>query len=269
VKKIVFTTGVLLVLCAAVLMPSAVRAADVSVGGSMWVSQWEPFFTQSMKKSIDQLTTADYKYSSKVDVDTGLVCGPLVSVRLGDSLSWGNMLLVGKYDGILKMRVVETATGNSQSSEMKFTTWRGDIDSTLNYSLNRYFKVFGGVKCMYMEYAMSSEGDDSNTNSKGVGPALGVSLSLPLTDNLFGVFNVSSLYLRTVMDPAEGKDMWFNVLGGNTTLSLAYYFSSLSLTASAGVRYQQLRYFESTSGTGMDKSDDKFYGLVFSLIYTF
>ena len=39
VKKIVFTAGILSFLFAAVLMPSAVKAADVSVGGSVWVSE--------------------------------------------------------------------------------------------------------------------------------------------------------------------------------------------------------------------------------------
>ena len=50
VKKIVFTAGMLSFLLAAVLMPSAVKAADVSGGGSVWVAEWDPFFKKAMEQ---------------------------------------------------------------------------------------------------------------------------------------------------------------------------------------------------------------------------
>ena len=177
-------------------------------------------------------------------------------------------MLLGRYTGTIKTTqsyIYDDATSWSGSGTSSLTVWRGDLDSTLNYSLNRYFKVFGGLKCMYMSYSF----DSSTTLNKGVGPGLGFSASLPVMDNFFALFNLSGLYLRNVLSGGDDGDMWFNVYGVNSSLSLAYYFPSLNLTASAGVRYQQLRYMESTANTGVDNTDDKFYGLVLSLIYTF
>ena len=49
-KRVLFAAGILSFLSAAVLMPSAVKAADVSVGGSVWVSEWDPFFKKAMEQ---------------------------------------------------------------------------------------------------------------------------------------------------------------------------------------------------------------------------
>lgn len=227
-------------------------AFDVSVGGSMWVSKWEPFYAQSAKMASGE----------KVTIDPGLIAGPVVSVRFADAWSWGNSLLLGKYEGR------DSLGGISQPNE----TWRADFDSTLNYSINRYVKVFGGFKYLYMDYTLPDaygEGLDYKFTNRGYGPALCFSLTLPLTDSLFTILNLSGIYLKDAIDYSGGRVDRFNAYGGNSTLTLAYYFASVGVTASAGVRYQYLKYYEITKFTGMDETSDKFYGMIVSLICTF
>jgi len=63
---------------------------------------------------------------------------------------------------------------------------RYDSDTALNYSINRYIKLFGGAKAMGYSWKDGSH--------YGVGPALGIGLTLPLSASLFLLGNLSGLY---------------------------------------------------------------------------
>lgn len=250
-KKIIVASGILAVLCAA-FFPSAAKAADVSVGGYVWYAEWKPFFNKGFSQ-----------YNMSYSSDPGFLYGPLVSVRFADQWSWSNMFLYGKFDGDVKWG--QSGYGGSFSMDPS----RFDLDSTLNYTINRYFKVFGGVKGWYMKTSFTSPDGKMESSNTALGSGLGASVSLPLSNSLFAIANLSGLYLRNRQLLDSDPDDWYNVYGVNTTLSLAYYFAEAHTTASLGVRYQYLKYYADTSSNIYDDSRDLFYGVMLSVIYTF
>jgi hypothetical protein len=115
--------------------------------------------------------------------------------------------------------------------------------------------------------------------SYGVGS--GMSATVPLTDNLFGLATLSGLYLfgkekfeiqDSVTPFAGDRYSNFNEYGFNTTLSLGYYIAEASTVVSLGARVQ---YFE-THYKDKYNTNESFpnvmymiYGFTLTATYTF
>ncbi|MCU0844330.1 MAG: hypothetical protein MUC76_05320, partial [Spirochaetes bacterium] len=159
--------------------------------------------------------------------------------------------LYGVYD-------MEMSPGETQSIK------RYDSDTALNYSINRYVKLFGGVKAMGYNWPEGSH--------YGVGPALGVGLTLPLVDSLFLLGNFSGLYGFGREERDEGMGGGSSAAreaGFNTTLSLAYYIESASTTITLGGRYQWFTIDYADDSGAFPETTLMFYGVTLSAVYSF
>ncbi len=215
--------------------PSAANAADLSIGGSVWYAWWE----ESLKDRDDP------------SIDPSLLYGPVVAIGFSPKWSLTAVFLYGMYD-------MEMSPGNSESIR------RYDSDTALNYSINRYVKLFGGVKAMGYNWADGSH--------YGVGPALGVGLTLPLSDSVFLLGNLSGLYGfgREKHDASMGGgSSAAREAGFNSTLSLAYYIESASTTITLGGRCQWFTIDYDDNSGEFSRATLMFYGITFSAVYSF
>lgn len=219
-------------------------AIDVSAGVSTWYTGWR------------------YKDSTGTNkVDPAFMVGPMISIGFNRTWSWANVLMYGRFK--MDSPSYDELTGEETTEEYTFT--RFDIDSTLNYNLNRYVKFFGGLK-------YSRHGTSDLMVHTSVGPAVGIGLTVPLSDYLFAVGTFSGIVMKGKEKP-NGMSSYRSVDSGfNSTLSLAYYFDSIATTILAGGRYQYIksRYEDNaSSGGSIPDVTVKYYGIVVSAVHTF
>ncbi len=213
-------------------------AMDVSVGAATWYSWWE----MSMK-------TDGVEEDS--DVDPTILYGPVLSVSFSDKLTLSSIFLYGQFD-------MHHDGGEDE------TIKRFDSDTSINYNLNNYIKLFCGVKIMGYKF-------NGGTN-QSIGPAAGIGITLPVVGNLYLLGNISGMYNygheeSKNHDNGEPQEVIFNAPGINSTLAIAYYIDKASTTVSLGGRYQYFKInYESGATT---ESDLSFYGVTLSLIYSF
>lgn len=226
-RKLIFSMLILPALCA---VRFEAEAASVSVGAAAWYSDW--YFKQEKQKPVD----------------SALMYGPLFSMSFGDRWSWSNILLYGKF--------------TLHDPQQKMILSRTDIDSTLNYAVNGWFKVFAGGK--WMAY------DESWFKHRGGGPAAGVGLTVPLAKQVFLLGNASGVLIfgRQRNDFSADRKVSYMEPGVNTTLSLAYAAESVPVSLSIGARCQ---YFRTVYDSSPDEEDTHhlFYGVTLSAMYTF
>ncbi len=138
---------------------------------------------------------------------------------------------------------------------------RYDSDIALNYSINRYVKLFGGVKVM-------------GTRSIPV-PITARSGSRPgRYASAFGQLFLSSATYPVCMDSA-GRSMTRacprpRARRVQPTLALAYYIEPASTTITLGGRYQWFSIkYENDDPDEYADSRITFYGVTFSVVYSF
>ncbi|TAL39821.1 MAG: hypothetical protein EPN93_00830 [Spirochaetes bacterium] len=221
------------------------HAVGMSVGANMWYVQWK--------------TTP----SSGNDIDPGLMYGPVLGLDLAKKWSLTSVLLTGNF---------KLHADDAYSPQVNYR--RYDSDTTLNYSINKWLKVFGGFK--YVRYDMklgslAEMGDllmpfeSGDFKHLSYGPGAGIGITLPLSDSFFLLGNGSLLYLYGKNSTSAAADSRFIDKGYNATLILAYYLDSISTTLSAGGRYQ---YFREENAHSNDTTM-RFYGVTVSAIYHF
>lgn len=222
-KKTTWCRFALLALLAATIVAPARADAGVSLGLSSWYAWWD--------------TSPDYGY----ETDPEPLYGPVLGVDFAERWSLTSVLLMGTY----------YAKSDMGFEEHKYR--RYDSDTALNYSLNRYFKVFAGFK--YMRY------DEPDIKQISYGPGIGMGFTLPLTDSLFAIANVSAMYLFGLQ---RGVYTDYTEAGFNTALGLAYYITPIATTITAGVRYQV---FETRSVD--EDQTHHFYGVTLAAVWHF
>jgi len=203
------------------IIPCKVYAADITVGATTWY--------------------AEYKEASDF-LDPTFMFGPVASVKFNDDFNLTFVYLYGQF----KDKFVSGA-------KMK----RQDSDLALNYRLNNYFKLFGGIK--YMNCKSSSPGNPTY-KSYSYGPALGVSFTYPFIENIFFLATLSGSY---VWWSRSFDDSDWNDYGYNGTAALAYYISQASTTISLGYRYQR---FINTDDSSLKTT---FSGFTLTATYSF
>ncbi len=210
-------------------LPAASQALQVGVGASAWYADW--------KFESDQGDT---------EFGPAFIYGPILTLGFSPQWSLSGVFLYGKFD--------QTGTGGGPGEITRF-----DSDVALNYSINQYFKIFAGFK--YMGYKFD-EGDHT-----GYGPGFGISIVVPVSDNLFLLGSLSGLYIWGSHDTSR-QDYDYTEPGYNASASLAYRFAGASTVISLGYRYQ---YFNTRPESSSDDSDinHTFYGVTLSAIYSF
>lgn len=216
------------------LSGSAVNAADVGVGASFWYADWK-----MTPEKIDQ-----YNQESKMDPE--LMYGPVISAKFSQNWSVAAAFLVSnKY----KMN------NSGPDSGIR----RMDSDTTLNYNINSYFKIFPGIKLMQFTF--------SDGYHRSGGPGLGAGFIFPIVDSLFLIGNGSGSYLFGQHKDPDNSKISMREYGYNLSGGLAYYITAASLTVSAGYRYQ---YFRTTyTETGSSDLNHAFKGFTASVVYSF
>ncbi|TAL39819.1 MAG: hypothetical protein EPN93_00820 [Spirochaetes bacterium] len=211
-------------------------------------------------------TTFDISPSGGEDVDPGFLYGPVIGLDWGKNWSLTSVLLTGNFKH-----------HSPDTSVPVFNERRYDSDTTLNYSINKWLKVFGGFKYSRFDAHESLNADEygrllmpfeqGNSRFISYGPGAGIGISLPLADSLFVVGNFSLLYLVGKETEPAGmglENKRFTDTGFNTTVQLAYYLDSYSTTLLAGVRYQYFKEEYSNS-----EAKFAFLGVTVSAIYHF
>jgi len=219
------------------------RAAGMSVGVNTWYSTW------------------DLEPASGMSYDSSLMYGPVLGVDWGKKWSITCVLLTADYK----------ATAEVMGSSFPIHFRRYDSDTTLNYTVLKWLKVFGGIK--YMRYDTRKTGESvpvfgsSDNRHYTYGPGLGIGLTLPISDSLFALVNVSGMYLTGRASENLVENYNLTETGINTTASIAFYAESIATTFAIGVRYQ---YFKSDPDiAGGVTSDLTFYGITFSAVHHF
>jgi hypothetical protein len=228
-KKTIF---IMIAVLAAVTVRTNASAADIGVGAMGWYSAWK------MKQS-----------GNNSDIKPTVLYGPVMTIGFDKTWSLSGVFLYGSF----KMK----NDGDSSSQKIR----RFDADITLNRIMTPNVKVFGGAKVM--NYSWSNNGSGHHF---AAGPALGVGLSYPLSDSFFILYNASAMILRGTHDEQNGSKWSFWAPGYNTTLSGAYYFTSISTTLNAGLR---LQYFKDICSDSENNDSHYFYGVFISAIYSF
>lgn len=247
----------LLALSAALIMlaffnPLTASAIDMSAGVYTWYSWWD--FPED---EYDNTKT-----------DPGLIYGPTLSVNINEFCSLTFVFLYGEFDAKGESTYyLVNAVGpvNYYTYDIK----RYDSDTALNFKLNSYFKLYAGVKYLAFSYKLNGSFADADFDHKSFGPAAGLSVTIPVVQNLFIIGNAGGLYLRGHESYSDsiGYSNKFKIkdYGYNTGLSLAYYIEPASTSVSLGGRYQ---YVKTEYDDGFSNKS-KFYGITLSAAYMF
>jgi len=214
----------------------SLKAADMSIGATAWYTAW------------------DFEWDSTNDVtyDPDFLYGPVLSLSISPDLNLSFVFLYGSF------------TQNIEGSSHKTDLNRYDSDLTLNYRINSYFKIFGGVK--YVAFTWSESG-----KHQAIGPGAGISSVYPLGGNFYLLGNLSGMYLRGSEKGGTGSaEDKANEYGFNTSLSLAWYIPSAAVTVSLGGRYQLIKIdYIDVNGDMPADSISRFYGATLSAVYSF
>ena len=215
-------------------------------------------------------------------MDPSFLYGPLLSVKFLPKWTVSNSFLFGSYSATANTAFFTSAFRIPTDYSVK--TDRYDLDSTLNYAITSYIKVFAGLKIQGYSFKMDagmpmidlSSGVSAfqvSVNEKSslfeYGPGAGIAAGIPVFADFFLLCNVSGVYMFATRD--ETMDITtidllfgaspvndstkisrhYRVYGANTSLSLAYYFPSTRITVAFGGRYQYLMFKAMNSGTDM------------------
>lgn len=249
------------------LIPASAGAASLSVGGSLWYAWWQPAWADNESVGSE---TVDW------EVPPSYMLGPIISLGLFDRLVLSAVGMKGTYNAESSLN-----SGTSDSWEREISKF--DFDFTVLYRINGIFSIFLGLK--HQEYSFTEThtvaGNPSQGTSefRGNGPGLGTSVTLPVADSVFLVYNLSLLYtwnnysqkLDSILGSSQSSAQ-ITGYGFNTSLSAAWYLPSISTTVSAGIRYQQIKFKQgSVEGAGFnyDGLQDRFFGFTLAAMYTF
>ena len=219
-----------------ILMPCKVFAVDISIGATTWYA-W-----------LEQQFSSNFIYENqKEKANPAFLYGPVLSAKFNDDFNLTFIFLYGKFD-------TKTNTGDVKMTRM-------DSDLALNYRLNDYLKIFAGVK--YLGYEIS------DIDHSGAGPGLGLSATFPIIDNLFLLANLSGFNVWGRDEySVSGKPYQtaYYEYGLNSTLSLAYYITTVSTIISLGGRFQ---YYNTVYDDDSSDVKTKFYGVTLMAVYSF
>lgn len=219
------------------LIPAQSQAMDVSLGINTWYSWWD-----FNAENDDQ----------EMEVDPAFLYGPLISLKFTDEWSLSSVFLYGTFDA------------KEQEYAPDYID-RFDSDTSINYLVNRYIKIFGGFKYM----GFSWEDEYSEGSHTGYGPGIGIALTAPLADTLFLLFNISGLYIWAEEEMGPGYNNDAIETGVNSTISLAYYFPEISTSLMLGFRTQYIKIDYEKEGDHSSDTKMLFYGVTLSAVYSF
>ncbi len=284
-KKVTAFLKSAVILCFFITLARPLGAVTISAGPVVWFSWWNPIFEDQLRGK--ELSTFGTLWAhTNFRMNPAFLYGPVLSIGAG-SWSVSSVFTMGTFHAESRGIVIQTAPSIATLPlQTTQNVKKYDLDVTLNYRFTEMVKLFWGFK--YQRYGWSSrmntgvfsQNIDNTINAYSTG--FGVSLSFQITGNLYMLGNISVIYLLNTNQfdkllfgpslaiPSSENNMDHGV-GGNGTLSLAYFFEPISTTISLGFRYQYIRFLTkrdpSLSFSGNPR--DQFYGVTLSAVYSF
>ena len=266
-QKIIFPAIILALVFFPTVFGGNAYAVDITAGATTWYAWGEQYYTQKDPEG---------NFNTAVKSDPGFLYGPALSVKFNNDFNLTFVYLYGKFDA---------KKGDGTKADFE----RNDSDLAINYRLNDYFKVFIGAK--YLSYDIVPVKDNffgslsfdvtGMKSHTSYGPGLGVSATIPIAGNIFGLATISGLYLwgKEKINIRDLSDVFFpvsrtlkigyNEYGINSNISIAYYIAQASTVISLGGRFQFI--MADYKGNEIYLSDIKFmiYGVTLTATYTF
>ncbi len=280
---------ILCVVCM-LLVPSISFSAQYMLGVRTGFYAWQPFLKAIGASGMDD-----------IDWGTGVLYGPVMSIRFTEDLSLSLSALLGQQSTSWQSQN-KPFESNMIFGDYSFTVYRADVDSALSYALGQYFKIFAGYKYQYLklDYKFTEIRTNSslavqeisvfytdNAYTNAHGPALGIGLNYPLSETYFFSVNVSALYMWgtfyfkskrfagniTPLVPQSGDpiDLSMYVVGFNVEPVIGINPGNSLPIVILGARCQLAQFnLKDTQGELPDKGlDDTILGIFVSIVYMF
>ena len=251
-----------------ILYPARSEAVSLGVGVSTWYNWWDGYFAG--------LTTdvTETKKQEFADMESGFLYGPLLSLRFNETFSISTLFMIGNYSATHSDTINVPLIG-IYPAQLSQEILRYDNDTALNFDITSYFKIFIGFKLLHLNIKSTSLRPGytvpifiSKIRLTNYAPAVGFGFSIPVTNDLYLLWNLSILF--SIGDYyQEASYPWYiehdktiNQFGANSRISFAYSFSSINTVLMIGFRYQLLYVF--TTGDVRSLSNSKFdsvYGI--------
>lgn len=275
-------------LAAALVLSVCPASADISAGIYSYYVWWRPSFANV----YDEMKTTQ-----------GFMTGPMVSWSFSENWSL-SLLAIITVKEFHQAYTADSGTDSFSNDWMvKFESDFGklDIDASVSYSLNSYFKLFSGVKYFFLDFSGGTYKNEitymgetrTEENATGAikpepafGLGAGLGISYPLIERLSLGGSASILYypsyavlnqivtgpsnpgdIESFFGSEESKSSYVGY-GFNTTFSISYYIPAIDLSIAPGGRFQFIR-FKQTGGDELKLQDDYYYGITLSILYYF
>ena len=249
-KKVLLAA--LITICTWIIIPCKAYSFEGSIGPSIWYATWYHAGEEIWDGST---STGRHLYGEDNNGKTFLY-GPALSIKLNDYYNVTFVYLFGQFSVTDRIW-----SYGYPSTDRNFTSKinRNDADLAINGRFGDNFKLYCGVK--YMSFSAGAY------EHYGVGPGLGlvITLPVPMTENLFILFNAGGFYLYSSESSDYTAKVSCNDFGVNSTLSLAYYIDPISINL--GYRFQYIK-------TAYDEGEEinhfnLFYGITLAVTYSF
>ena len=294
-----FLLLVILILAPSIAAPAF--AMDVMVGAKAGYYIWSPFYKDGVGASG----------MNDIDYGAGVLAGPIFSLLITSDLTFSLAGLAGRQSTHwqTKFKEYDFESGNKNiSGGYYFDALRIDIDTALSYRISDIVKVFAGYKLLYLktDYKYTELRSDLGTNDLEEvdmmdttfvtplhGPALGIGVSLPLSERVFVSANISGLYMIGTFDDTKNKVYSYNPenfqlppldtnepdfkktsmeqFGLNVEPAIGFNPGNGLPLISLGFRFQWMRvhFTEKNQELPDDWFDDYLYGVFVSAVYVF
>ncbi|MCL1864499.1 MAG: hypothetical protein FWF73_01660 [Spirochaetes bacterium] len=257
-----------------IIIPRKVFAIDITAGASAWYA-WGSRYENVQKESI--------RKNNNYAFDPTLFYGPALSVKINSDF---NLTFVYLYSKFNYTENVYEDEGGKYFVDSKIK--RSDSDFALNYRFHDYFKVFAGAK--YMSYKIKLSYDDiyrghcdSQSEHYSLGPGLGLSATIPITENIFLLATFSGFYLYSNGEKFKDNKLYddrypkpvnvtvgYNEYGINSNVSAAYYIPKISTVISLGFRFQYfITDYDNYEPFLINSIKNQIYGVTLTATYTF
>lgn len=206
-----------------------VHSLGLGIGATAWYSWWNP-----QPKERDAEADPDFLY------------GPQLVLQFTPALSLSTAFLYGKF---------HYTSNDGFSSDIA----RYDSDTTMVYALNRYVRLFGGLKFMGYDYEGGSH--------RAAGPGMGFGFVFPVTDAMFFSMAFSGIYLWGKQEDDGGNyDFNFIEYGLNSSANISYAISP-SVNIAVGGRFFFFEFEAADDDITYGSEKHYFYGITASAMY--
>jgi hypothetical protein len=209
-----------------IILSAPVFAVDYLVGAKASYVVWRPM----LKDMGKDLPWMGWEYFGN---GKGFMYGGNAGVILTDEISISVSYLYGDLFSNFDKRWTAPEGGpsgnlNEYDQTAKAEITRHDLDTAVSYGLNSSFKLFAGfkyqpvtikVKQSGARWGLSGGGDSVSKSmitieENNYAPALGIGYSLPLTDSIAFMINLSFLYLWGTVDVDSHNENYTAKVGG-------------------------------------------------------